>query len=515
MNKHIPIFLLVFAMQLFVLCDLMGPKFSKGSITIMLTNDEQSGTTSIHMIEIIINHEGDLIYQTTLENTEGQLKFTIDNLNVGGGYSVNIYGRNTNSDIIAHASESNITISGEKQTSIHLIWSYNLTLTLSTTSIVLNADSGSTSTFDILSNTDWCIENHASWLAVSPVKGLGNSTINVTAINPDNAPNSRTDTVFVTGMGVEAQLIIVTQKSSNITLDVSATSLILNAISGSSSSFTISSNTRWSINDDASWLLIFPSNGSNGDTIKLTANSTNKATNSRTATVTVQGIDVDPKIVTVIQEGIETETMTDQDGNIYRTIKIADQWWMAENLKVTHYRNGDVIPRVTDNSEWASLSSDAYCAYENDENNASTYGYLYNWYAVNDTRNIAPEGWHAPTDKEWQELEILLGMNPSDANGTGYRGTDEGGKLKETNTVHWNFPNRGATDEIGFAALPGGYRYNSNGTFTSMTYYAGFWSASAWVSPNAWCRLLYDHRSEIYRENVDKRYGFSIRLVKD
>jgi uncharacterized protein (TIGR02145 family) len=141
----------------------------------------------------------------------------------------------------------------------------------------------------------------------------------------------------------------------------------------------------------------------------------------------VEGLtDTDEQQVTV------SNTVIDIDGNTYQAIKIGDQWWMAENLKVTHYRNGDPIPNVTDSTEWSNLATEAYCVYENDESIAETYGYLYNWYVVNDSRNIAPEGWHVPTDEEWKELEMFLGMSQSEANGTGWRGTDEGGKLKET-----------------------------------------------------------------------------------
>ena len=98
--------------------------------------------------------------------------------------------------------------------------------------------------------------------------------------------------------------------------------------------------------------------------------------------------------------GPATSTMTDQDGNVYETVKIGNQWWMAENLKVTQYRNGDAIPNVTDADQWSSLTAGAYCGYENNLGNVSTYGCLYNWYAVNDSRNIAPSGWQVPTDAE-------------------------------------------------------------------------------------------------------------------
>lgn len=117
----------------------------------------------------------------------------------------------------------------------------------------------------------------------------------------------------------------------------------------------------------------------------------------------------------------ETSTLTDIDGNIYQTVKIVDQWWMAENLKVTHYRNGDPIPNVTNNSDWGNLSTGTYCAYNNDNVNISTYGLLYNWYAVADSRELAPTGWHVPTDEEWKQLEMSLGMSDSEANDRGWR----------------------------------------------------------------------------------------------
>jgi uncharacterized protein (TIGR02145 family) len=198
-----------------------------------------------------------------------------------------------------------------------------------------------------------------------------------------------------------------------------------------------------------------------------------------------------------------TGTVTDIDGNVYQTIKIGDQWWMAENLKVTHYRNGDAIPNVTDNSEWAGLSTGAYCAYNKDNGNISTYGLLYNWYSVDASRNIAPAGWHVPTDIEWQTLVDYLGGS-----------SVAGGKLKETGTSHWNSPNTGATNESGFTALPGGYR-NYSGAFHSMFNYASFWASTGNGSDNAWHRHLSYYHSDVSRSSYNKPYGFSIRLVRD
>ena len=198
-----------------------------------------------------------------------------------------------------------------------------------------------------------------------------------------------------------------------------------------------------------------------------------------------------------------TTTVTDIDGNTYRAVKIGDQWWMAENLKVTHYRNGDPIPNVTNNTQWSGLTTGAYCNYDNDPNNANTYGILYNWYAVNDSRDIAPEGWHVPSEAEWQTLVNYLG-------GSGVAG----GKMKEIGTTHWKRPNEGATNVSGFAALPGGYRY-SDGNFGKLGSSAYFWSSSRYNSSNAWGRVLYYGSAYVSRYSSNKQYGFSVRLVRD
>ena len=210
-----------------------------------------------------------------------------------------------------------------------------------------------------------------------------------------------------------------------------------------------------------------------------------------------------------------TGTVADYDGNVYQTIKIGDQWWMAENLKVTHYQNGDPIDHVTDGTEWSNLTTGAYCEHSNDPTNAETYGRLYNWYAVDDSRSIAPEGWHVPTDEEWKQLEMYLGMSQAQADDTGWRGTDEGGKLKDT-TLLWNQPNAGATNESGFSALPGGCRVDYNGTFSSIGVTALFWSSTGAGSSNAWYRDLNHDSSQVWRTSAARKHdGHSVRCVRD
>jgi uncharacterized protein (TIGR02145 family) len=206
-------------------------------------------------------------------------------------------------------------------------------------------------------------------------------------------------------------------------------------------------------------------------------------------------------------------TVTDIDGNVYQTLKIGELWWMIENLKVTHYSNGDPIPHVTDSATWSELSTGAYCEYDNDPANVEAYGRLYNWYAIEDSRDIAPEGWHVPKDNEWKQLEVYLGMDQSQADAEGWRGTDEGGKLKESGTIHWSPPNTGATNESGFTALPGGYRAGTG--FHNLGHYADFWSTTEKDSDHVWNRGLGYLNSEVSRHSLNKGFGFSLRCVRD
>ena len=215
---------------------------------------------------------------------------------------------------------------------------------------------------------------------------------------------------------------------------------------------------------------------------------------------------------------IETGTVTDIDGNTYRTIKIGDQWWMAENLRVTHYRNGDAIPKVTGNSEWTDLSSGAYCAYDNDESNAETYGYLYNWYAVDDSRNIAPEGWRVPTDEDWKQLEMALGMSQSEADDIDWRSYSEGSKLAG-NASLWNdgvLENNSAFGVSGFSALPGGYRVAYlGGYYRHMGFFAYIWSSLEASHDLAWHRALKNSHTGVWRGTNGKEDGYSVRCIRD
>jgi len=230
------------------------------------------------------------------------------------------------------------------------------------------------------------------------------------------------------------------------------------------------------------------------------------------------------RIITIRESKINTleinlspGTVTDIDGNVYKTVKIGDQIWMSENLKVTHYRNGDRIATGHSDRKWKKLRIGGYADYDNKQSNVEIYGRLYNWYAVEDSRNIAPEGWHVPAEAEWKELEMALGMSQDEAYGLYRRGTNEGSKLAG-NVGPWgdsSLINGSEFGTSGFNALPGGCRNYPSGNYSNMGYYGCFWSATKTDSNTAWHRSLRCGLSNIYRSNVHRRSGFSVRLVLD
>ncbi|MDA8695340.1 hypothetical protein N9L83_00150 [Flavobacteriales bacterium] len=205
-------------------------------------------------------------------------------------------------------------------------------------------------------------------------------------------------------------------------------------------------------------------------------------------------------------------------GYEYATVQIGDQCWFAENLRTTVYGNGDAIPAGLTDGEWSTTSSGATAVYGEDDgcNNYSPdidacdeaqslgeYGRLYNWYAVDDPRGLCPTGWHVPTDEEWTDLENHIGLQ-------GFSGT-EGTALKST--YGWSNGGNG-TDDFGFSALPGSLRSDSNGFFSGAGGY-GYWWSSSPSGGNAWGRDLLYNNPDIYRDDLNPRYGFSVRCLRD
>ena len=186
--------------------------------------------------------------------------------------------------------------------------------------------------------------------------------------------------------------------------------------------------------------------------------------------------------------------------NNLNTIKIGAQTWTTKNLDVTTYRNGDAIPQMQDANAWANLSTGAWCYYENEKANGSTYGKLYNWYAVNDPRGLAPKGYHIPTDEEWTILSENLGGQSS-----------AGTKMKSSSGWQNNGNGRNTS---GFAGLPGGYR-NYDGIFFSIGADGYWWSSSEDSAYNAWTRDLSGNVGDVYRYYDYKLSGFSVRCLRD
>lgn len=221
----------------------------------------------------------------------------------------------------------------------------------------------------------------------------------------------------------------------------------------------------------------------------------------------ILGITIIGIITSCQQDEIEptptSETVTDIDGNEYNTVVIGTQEWMAENLRTTKYCNGDPIPNVTDETQWVDLTIGAWARYDNDNQNENLYGKLYNWFAVDDEKNICPCGWHVPSNTEWTVLTNYLGGE-----------NVAGGKIKSTGTQYWWTPNGDATNVSGFTGLPGGLRH-----YTGLFYEVGaqgfWWSSTEDRTDDAWYRYLDRLDGSVYVGITDKVFGMSVRCIRD
>jgi len=211
-------------------------------------------------------------------------------------------------------------------------------------------------------------------------------------------------------------------------------------------------------------------------------------------------------ICSVIPTILISQSVSDLDGNNYQTIKIGGQTWMQQNLNVSQFRNGDLIPEVKTDADWEKAGLEkkpAWCYYESNADNGKIYGKLYNWYAVHDKRGLAPKGWHIPSNEEWEVLATFLG------------GPDLAGKkLKEKGTAHWKSPNKDATNESGFTGLPGGLNY-SFGSFVHQGNVGYWWTADEDGEETALLYSLSYENSTLLDLFLNKGVGISVRCVKD
>ncbi len=219
----------------------------------------------------------------------------------------------------------------------------------------------------------------------------------------------------------------------------------------------------------------------------------------------------------VVSEPVkETGTVTDVEGNSYKTIKIGNQWWMAENLRVTRFTTGQQIQEITGKTEWANIGGPAYC---NFNNTASGSGLLYNFHVIGYEDEIAPYGWHVATDEDWKILEEYVGMAVEDLDKTNWRGTTEGDQLKEesTSTTGWIYYNNSVwgNNNSGFSATGGSCRVYNGEWGIPVLRYSGYWWTGSSKNGYGWFRSLDYKKSGIFRFTAHPNYGFSIRCVKN
>jgi len=227
--------------------------------------------------------------------------------------------------------------------------------------------------------------------------------------------------------------------------------------------------------------------------------------------------------------------LTDIDGNVYQTVKIGDQWWMAENIRVTRYRNGDAIPTNLDNTQWRNTTSGAYAIYphgdaagiDSDEEMVDAYGKLYNWYAAVDNRGLCPEGWHVPSDGDWTTLvNYVVAQGYPDTNVVGGAGNALKSRRQENSPLgapwatsehpRWDYPHstHHGLDVFGFSGLPGGYRA-SFGSYYNVGNYGYWWSSTEYDTNGAWLRYLGYYTGSVYSYANNRRIGFSVRCLRD
>lgn len=222
----------------------------------------------------------------------------------------------------------------------------------------------------------------------------------------------------------------------------------------------------------------------------------------------ILGISLVYSCSTTTNNDANTTSVTDVDGNLYETVKICNQTWMKSNLNVLHYNNGDLIPQVTNLTQWASLTTGAWCYYSNNTNNGPIYGKLYNWYAINDPRGIAPSGWHIPSENEVTTMINCLG---------GWQVA--GGKMKSIGTSQWATPNLGANNNSGFTAMPGGGLNSSmpgstspSASFPSAGLYSHWWTSTSSGSSSINFVNNYNLTS-CYTGGTSPNSGFSVRCI--
>jgi uncharacterized protein (TIGR02145 family) len=496
-------------------CGLFEPENGKGVLRIFLVKDDadddhlEKTQESLSSVRCILKKGSSTVHDQEHSKVGSSFQIDIEELDPGDDYSILLYGRTIGGDIIGRGYREGVRVNSGEVTDVSLSWGgFRPVLNVPADGSTVTDNTPTFDWSDVSGAAEYELQADNSNSFTSPE--INQSSLTISTYTPSG---SLLDGIYYWRVRAKDSQgswgswssmwsftingsIAVTSPNGGETWIVGETRNITWTSNGTSGNVKI----EYSTNGGSVWNMIIASTPDNG--IHPWTVSGTPSSNCYVKITDTDGSPTDQSNSAFTISSV-TGTVTDIDGNMYQTIQIGNQLWMAENLKVTRYRNGDVITNVTDNTDWSNLTAGARCSYNNDENNVTTYGYLYNWYAVNDSRNIAPEGWHVPTDDEWQILVDYLGGS-----------FVAGGKMKESGTAHWPSPNTDATNESGFTALPGGYRYR-NGTSHHMGYYAYFWSATEYDTLYALYQYLIYYDSRIYRTIDDKQYGFSVRCVRD
>ncbi|MFN5323416.1 MAG: fibrobacter succinogenes major paralogous domain-containing protein [Bacteroidota bacterium] len=213
-------------------------------------------------------------------------------------------------------------------------------------------------------------------------------------------------------------------------------------------------------------------------------------------------------------------TVTDIDGNVYNVVTIGNQCWLKENLETTRYRNGDVIPTNLNNSQWQNTTQGAWAYYNDSSQYNNIYGKLYNWYAVADARGLCPTGWHVPTDSEWNKMVKYLDPLADTSQNIYFQSQTAGGMMKsigdlQSGTGYWQAPNAGASNSSGFEGRPGGQRSPNSIGGQNINGAEGHWWSASLKDSTAWFWSIGYNNPQVLKYYNPKRYGFSIRCLRD
>lgn len=382
-----------------------------------------------------------------------------------------------------------------------------------------------TETYTIYSNGAWRIvpSSEEDWISIDPIEGNGDGTITVVT-QDNNSPLERTLNVEFSVVGMQhSRTLEIRQEGEEQVFNIEGNPTGLEvSTEGTTETYSIHSNGMWRIEleGEGDWVSMNPDEGFGDGTFSITV-SENTDADSRIANLVFYVYGQRQPIVFVInQRG--TEAFRDIDGNVYETVVIGGREWMKENLRVTHYRNGDPIPTGLDNAAWSSTTAGAYAisphaevdGISSEEEMVATYGLLYNWHAVSNPNGLCPEGWRVPTDADWQELEITVGMSPADASSPSWRGAPAGILLKGVGGG-WADSSDPGTDVFGFSGYPVAARLSNGSYDTRVGQFAFFWTGTQGAAEGSSMRRVLGHSyATINRGSVQRNEGYCIRCVR-